>query len=256
MRLQRPKKTSLEFELGKAPLPPPGFEFGPLRMNPRPEVDYRQAQVPRHLTPEILSYFPRARADHSLMLDLGCGAGIHRDVSERAGFEWVGLDYDSAGAQILGDAHSLPFLDSTFDFVLCVTVMQYIRYPFVMSRDVHRVLKPGGKFIGTVAFLEPSHGTSFYHHTHLGTFNSLEYAGFTVEKLAPGERWSVLTALANMGLFYGMPHALSEAIVAPLQLMHELWWKIGGLVTHRDLRDVRLRHFTGSFTFVASKPAG
>jgi hypothetical protein len=104
-----------------------------------------------------------------------------------------------------------------------------------------------------VAFLEPSHGTSFYHHTHLGTFNSLNSAGFRIEKLAPSERWGVLKALANMGLFYRMPDALSEAIVLPLQWLHELWWRAGAWATHKPLRDVRLRNFTGSFTFIASK---
>mgnify|MGYP005812641713 CR=1 FL=1 len=253
LRLKRPKKYPLDFELGTPLLPEGGFRFAPLEMNSAPEVDYRQAQAPRHLTREMLSYFPRARAEHSLMLDLGCGGGIHRAACEQAGYEWVGLDYDAAGAQILGDAHALPFLDETFDFVLCVTVLQYIRYPFVATTEMQRVLKPGGKLIGTVAFLEPSHGTSFYHHTQLGAYNSLQFAGFTVEKLAPSERWGVLTALANMGLFYRMPDALAEALVLPLRLLHELWWQAGGWLTRRDLRDVRLRNFTGSFTFVASK---
>ncbi len=255
LRLQQPREYPLVFQLGAAGLPQTGSLFAPLRMHPAPEVRYRVQDVPRHLTPEILSYFPKAKSDCSLMLDLGCGGGIHKAVCEQAGYEWVGLDYDSSGAQILGDAQALPFLDETFEFVLCVTVLQYIRYPFVMAREVQRVLKPGGKLIGTVAFLEPSHGTSFYHHTHLGTLNSLQSAGLTVERVAPSERWSVLRALANMGLFYRMPDAVSEAIVMPLQALHQLWWKLGGWMTRRDLRDVRLRNFTGSFTFIASKDA-
>ncbi|MGE5073928.1 MAG: class I SAM-dependent methyltransferase [Anaerolineae bacterium] len=253
LRLRRPKKYPLELELGTPLETDPGFQFSALAMNPVAEVDYAHSAIPRHLTREILSYFPKARSSNSLMLDLGCGGGIHKEVCEQAGYEWVGLDYDSEGAQILGDAQSLPFQDATFEFVLCVTVLQYIRYPFVMTREVHRVLKPGGRLVGTVAFLEPSHGTSFYHHTHLGTYNSLHSAGFRVERLAPSERWSVLKALANMGLFYRMPDPLAEAIVLPLQWLHELWWRVGAWATHKPLRDVRLRNFTGSFTFIASK---
>jgi SAM-dependent methyltransferase len=216
-------------------------------------VDYSNAVPPRHLTRDILSYFPGARSESSLALDLGCGAGAHKDVCERAGFEWVGMDYDAPRAPILGDAHCLPFKDETFEFILCVTVLQYIRYPFVMMREAQRVLKPGGKFIGTVAFLEPSHGTSYYHHSHLGAYNSLQYGGFKVERLAPSREWSVLVALANMGLFHGMPPRMARALVLPLQFLHQLWWRTGGLARGKDVEATRIRHFTGSFTFVASK---
>jgi len=253
LRLKTNKKYELEFNLGEPSLAADSFPFRPLRTNPTPEVDLSGLRVPRHLTRETLSYFPKARSPNSLMLDLGCGGGIHREVCEAAGFEWVGLDYEAAGAPILGDAHSLPFMDSTFEFILCVTVLQYVRYPFVMMREAHRALKPGGKFIGTVAFLEPSHGTSFYHHSHLGTYNSLQSGGFTVEQVAPSKEWSALVALASMGLFHGLPRAISRAVVFPLQLFHRLWWKSAGLITGRNLEDLRVRHFTGSFTFIATK---
>jgi SAM-dependent methyltransferase len=255
LRLQSRRRYTLDFELGTPLLPEEGFQFNPLALNAQPEVDFSGTSIPRHLTRETLSYFPRARTQESLMLDLGCGGGIHREVCERAGFEWVGLDYDAPEAPLLGDAHSLPFKNETFEFILCVTVLQYIRYPFVMMREAYRVLKPHGKLIGTVAFLEPSHGTSFYHHTHLGAFNSLTYGGFTIERLAPSREWSALMALASMGLFYGLPRFMSQSIVFPLQLLHNLWWRVGGMITGRELEQVRLRHFTGSFTFIASKGA-
>jgi len=253
LRLKKHKKYNLEFELGTPLLSDNGFQVKPLMTNIKSEVDFSNMSVPLHLTKEVLSYFPKSKSPDSLMLDLGCGGAIHKGVCERAGFEWVGLDYASTKAPILGDAHSLPFKSDTFEFILSIAVLEHIRFPFVMMREAYRVLKPHGRFIGTVAFLEPFHGDSFYHHTHLGTFNSLQYGGFTVEKLAPSEKWSVLVAQASMVLFPKMPWFMAQSIVYPIQLLHKLWWQAGNLVTPKSNKHIRIRNTTGAFTFIATK---
>jgi SAM-dependent methyltransferase len=226
-----------------------------LSRNPAPEVDFSGIKVPRHLTPELLSHFPKARSAGSLMLDVGCGEAVHKEACTHAGFEWVGMDYSARLAPMLADAHSIPFEDETFEFVLCVTVLQYVQFPFVAVREVYRVLRPGGLLIGTVAFLEPSHGTSFYHPSHVGTYSLLQDAGFSIHKIAPFADWPALKALASMGLFFRMPRPIAQAVVAPLQLFHTLWWRLGSLLTGEDLERDRLNHFAGSFSFIASKGA-
>jgi SAM-dependent methyltransferase len=203
----------------------------------------------------LLSYFPRAGARDSLMLDLGCGKGIHRAVCERAGFEWVGLDCDSAQATVLGDAQVLPFRNQTFEFLLTVAVLEHVRYPLVMMREAFRVLKPGGVFLGTVAFLEPFHGGSMYHHTHLGVWNSLAYGGFRVERIAPDEHWTVLEAQAGIGLFPRMPSAAAQAILLPVRILHRLWWRIGFAAAGKGGELTRLLRTAGAFTFIAVKDA-
>jgi hypothetical protein len=124
-----------------------------------------------------------------------------------------------------------------------------------VANEVSRVLKPGGLYIGSVAFLEPFHGNSFYHHTHLGTYNTLQSAGFTVAKVAPNAAWSSLQAQATMGaLFPKMPEKLGRAIVWPLALMHKVWWRAGRLISTKATETSRLLSNTGSFEFVARKP--
>lgn len=255
LRLQKTRKYSLDFELG-APVEPDGaLQIEPLTPNNRPEVDFGSMAVPFHMTRELMSYLPKARSRDSLMLDLGCGDAVHKELCEAAGFQWVGADYDpTSKAAILADAHALPFRDDSFECILSVAALQLFRYPFVAMKEAHRVLKPGGVFIGTVAFLETFHG-SLYHHTHLGAINTLQYGGFTVEKLAPSEEWSALTAQASMGLFPKMPGFMSRSIVYPVHLLHRLWWKVGSLVTRNPnaRNEVRIRNNTGAFSFVASK---
>lgn len=254
-RLQRPKEYLLPLTLG-TPLVPDGFKFGPLDLNARPEIDVEGLDVPWHLTRELMSYVPIARTGTSLMLDLGCGSGLHRDLSERAGFRWVGVDFDNPAAPIRGDAHALPFKDQSFEFVMSLAVLEHIQYPFVATREVARVLKPGGLFIGTVSFLEPFHGNSYYHHTHLATFNSLQSGGLEVVKVAPNRHWSVLRAHVRMGsgLFPKMPHMLGNLLVGPLEMMHKIWWWAGGLITPKSNQEARLLGTTAAFEFIAQRP--
>ncbi len=258
LRLRKKKQYQLQFELGTNLLPDGGFEFGVLQETPHPEVDFAKVGIPRHLSKELMSYFPRARRNDSIMLDLGCGSTVHRKACEHAGFKYVGLDYNSANAPILGDAHSLPFKDNSFEFILSIAVLEHIRYPFVMMNEVYRVLKPGGKFIGTVAFLEPFHGDSFYHHTHLGTYNSLKFAGFNIKYIAPSVKWHVLVAQAIMSLYPRLPRQISKLLILPAYLLHRIWWKIGHIITHSESLSERNRILitTGAFSFIASKPNG
>ena len=253
LRLQQRKKYQYDFSLGTPLLPESGFDFGILPEKNNPEVDFSKHDVPHHLSKEIMSHFPKGKIDNSLMLDLGCGNMVHQDVCEYAGFEHVGLDYQSNDASILGDAHALPFKDESFEFVLSIAVLEHIRFPFVAMKESYRVLKPNGVFIGTVAFLEPFHGDSFYHHTHLGTYNSLQEGGFRIEKICPSDKWLVLVAQASMGLFPKMPRLLSRSLVFPIQIMHKIWWRIGSIISNKATEEARVKNTTGAFTFIARK---
>lgn len=251
LRLGRPKKYLHEFNLGTPLLPESGFDFGGISENDTPEVSFSNFHGPLHLTKEIMSHFPKAKGSNSLMLDLGCGSTRHRRVCEYAGFEYVGLDYKSPEAPILGDAHSLPFRDESFEFILSIAVLEHIRFPIVMMKEAHRVLKPGCKLIGSVAFLEPFHGDSFYHHTHLGIYNSLHEGGFGTVFIAPNDKWTVLIAQASIGLFPKMPALLSKSLVLPLQMLHILWWRLGRKFNPKASERNRLLHTTGHFDFIA-----
>jgi ubiquinone/menaquinone biosynthesis C-methylase UbiE len=253
LRLRRKKKYPLEFEL-QTPLLSDGFEFAPLKKNEKPEVDFSGVRIPNHLSLEIMSHFPRAKSHRSLMLDLGCGRSVHRTVAEHAGFQWIGVDYNESKAPpIVGDAHSLPFATESMEFVMSIAMMEHIRFPFVAMKEIYRVLKTGGKFLGTVAFLEPFHGNSFYHHSALGIYNSLQFAGFSIHQIAPNENWPALKAQASMALFPHVPRMISQAIVFPAQKIHELCWSIASRQKEKFSKNRRMMTAAGAFTFIVSK---
>lgn len=205
------------------------------------------------MTDELLSHFPSASDDDSLMLDLGCGNGVHRTICEHAGFEWIGIDIESQAAPYLSDAHALPFENNTFEFVLSIAVLEHIENPFQMMSEVYRVLKPGGKVIGTVAFLEPYHSRSYFHHSPLGTLHILDSAGFEEVSIGPG--WHSLDAQAQNALFPKMPDLLGSALIKPIKSFHKLWFAVGRRIFN-DIETTELyrRHSTaGGVQFIGNK---
>jgi SAM-dependent methyltransferase len=156
------------------------------------------------------------------MLDLGCGDRRFEALCrELCGFQYVGIDFDGTAPDLLADAHALPFRDETFSFILSVAVLEHLAAPAVAMTEVARVLKPGGAFIGTVAFLEPFHMLSHYHMTHVGLTRLLDDAGFDIVAIEANETWNGLRAQAEMALFPGLSPALQRAMVAVPQYAHD-----------------------------------
>lgn len=257
LRIQKPKKVSIAFQI---PFPCNRKDIPyseDLPQNPRPQVDFGAIPVPHHLSGELMTHFPKASEKGALMLDLGCGNTVHRQVCEHAGFTYVGVDYESPEAPFLADAHALPFQDESFEFLLSIAVLEHIQFPFVAIREAQRVLKPGGIFIGTVAFLEPFHSNSFYHHSRIGTLNTLLYGGFEIAHIAASTSWTVFTAQADMSghtLFPRFPKFLSRNIILLPDRMSRVWRKMGLLLNDRIIKKRWADVTSGAFYFIARKP--
>ncbi|MFE7718826.1 class I SAM-dependent methyltransferase [Nocardia rhizosphaerihabitans] len=104
------------------------------------------------------------------VLDLACGPGnFTRYLSEfLSGDGFVtGLDYsepmlaraaaDNAGPRVgyvRGDARTLPFADGTFDAVCCFGALYLIPDPIAATREMIRVLAPGGRIAITTSYRE------------------------------------------------------------------------------------------------------
>ena len=65
-------------------------------------------------------------------------------------------------------------------------VFEHVRHPDALMREVARVLKPGGVFFGSVAYLEPYHSRSIFNFTPYGLMTVLGNAGLRLSELRPG----------------------------------------------------------------------
>jgi SAM-dependent methyltransferase len=145
----------------------------------------------------------------SALLDLGCGPRDQIEPARHYGARYVGIDYSSPAADLLGDAHAIPFRNGTFDAVLSYAVFEHLHNPYLAASEVARVLRTGGIFFGVVSQGEPYHD-SYFHHTAWGLLAILRFAG-----LAPVRLWSsydTLHALAVMGRYPKPQRLLIELV--------------------------------------------
>lgn len=124
--------------------------------------------------PDVAAVVPLLRSRGAkTALDLGCGVGRHACFLAGAGLEVQamdasasGLDYAAQQARDLGLTVAfrdglmteLPYPDASFDFVLSFNVIYHGDGGVVSQAvsEIHRVLKPGGIFQGTM--LSKRHG--------------------------------------------------------------------------------------------------
>ncbi len=82
--------------------------------------------------------------------------------SMKAILEEFGLDVEIAPNYPEVDIHNLPYQDDMYDFLVLDQVLEHIEKPWEATREIFRVLKPGGILIATGPFMLGYHGTDKY----------------------------------------------------------------------------------------------
>ncbi len=145
------------------------------------------------------------------VLDLGCASGyLSARLAER-GYDVVPLDRPGTSAPDLSPGqelveadldHGLPPLGRRFDFVLSADVLEHLRDPRKMLRELAGALKPGGKLIASLpnsgnAYFRanvlmgrfPAHDRGLFDRTHLHFYTwdgwnaLLAEGGFRIESV-------------------------------------------------------------------------
>jgi SAM-dependent methyltransferase len=174
----------------------------------RPAVTYNGPRAERDSS-ELFSATERWMQPGAKLLDLGCGPRDQAAPAAHFGVSYVGIDYSSERADLLADGHAIPFRDGTFDVVFSYAVLEHLYHPFLAVREVARVLRPGGVYVGTVSQGEPFHD-SYFHHTALGLLTVLR--GADLRALRLWSSYDTLHALATMGRYPRVLRVLIETL--------------------------------------------
>jgi SAM-dependent methyltransferase len=125
------------------------------------------------------------------VLDVGCGTRPCQQFFEEQGFQYIGIDYEKRGIgpDVLADGHRLPFKDGVFDMYYSNSVYEHLTSPVTAALEAKRVLKRGGVFWGSTAFMYGFHdNASYFHMSHAGVLRglSLPRCSATVPAAGPG----------------------------------------------------------------------
>lgn len=126
------------------------------------------------------------------VVDIGCGYGRNKPIVESVGGEWIGVEpFEGGEHTVVGRAEDLPFEDNTFDVAIMDAVLEHVPDVAASFTEVARVLKPGGIFIGYVAFMECFHEISYSHISfkaleHYSTVNNMK-----LEKISGGSGFGI-----------------------------------------------------------------
>lgn len=159
------------------------------------------------------------RLPGAVQLNLGCGPS-------RLGPRVVNLDlYPGNEVDVRGDILLLPFREQSIDTVICTAVLEHVSDPLQAVREIHRVLKVGGRVFLETPFMQTAHASpsDYYRWTPEGLHQLLRC--FEVLELrvaagpASGLAWLIQETLAMLFSFRST-------------LLYKLWFRIFGWLAY------------------------
>ncbi len=132
---------------------------------------------------------PQANSSHSLvlaslpengsglrLLDVGCADGYLSRIFAARGFSVTAIDAPAQRARTVPEGvrfleadldGGLPHLDGAFDFVVCADVLEHLREPGVLLREIRSKMGRGGKLVASL----PNSGNIYFRlNVLLGRF--------------------------------------------------------------------------------------
>jgi len=171
----------------------------------RTQYQFKATPYSSHLL--LLSEFPE-RGEGRRVLDVGCAIGYLSEILAQRGFAVTSIDWpdsphpptvEFAGADL---DNGLPPLRGQFDYIICADVLEHLRAPVELLKELKERLAPGGKLLGSLPNSGhiyfrwtvlmgrfPQHQRGLFDSTHLhfytwdGWVNLLNRAGFQVESV-------------------------------------------------------------------------
>lgn len=95
--------------------------------------------------------------DQDIVINFGSGP---YDFKGRTDFINVDL-FAFDNVDIVADASNIPFKTDSVDFVINIAMLEHVKKPWIIIEEMRRILKPGGRILAFVPFMQPYHAAPF-----------------------------------------------------------------------------------------------
>jgi SAM-dependent methyltransferase len=103
------------------------------------------------------------------VLDVGGRYQPYRPLIEKRLFRYVALDIQTSSLMdVVGSGEQIPFNKEIFDLVIATQVFEFFREPRRAAAEIHRILKPRGHLLMSVAALFPSSDQEHWRYSPAG----------------------------------------------------------------------------------------
>jgi SAM-dependent methyltransferase len=190
------------------------------------------------------------------MIDLGCGMMPYRPMLVDRVTRYDSFDHERRRPDVTftGDLQDMRDIPSDrYDSALCLEVLEHIPDPFAATREIARILAPGGVLVASVPHLSRLHELphDYYRYTLHGLRHVMTQAG--LEVVAVHRRAGLLSFLA---------HQVSNGVLSAtwgIPVLKQLMWFANKWLLTRlpyalDRRIDREGLFALGYTVVARKP--
>ncbi len=161
---------------------------------------------------------------NKLILNIGSG-------TKKLGDNVLNIDIGIfPNVNVVGDGSIMPFQDNSFDGVLNIAVLEHVKNPKEVIKEMYRVLKKGGEIYVEIPFLQHYHGypSDYQRYTLQGIenlfsdFKKIESGvcvGPSSALLAIFSEWVTLFSFTNNKYIYAILKAFALVIAFPIKYL-------------------------------------
>ena len=138
-------------------------------------------------------------------LDFGAGSAKYKQIIKEKTGEYLAFDmFSGPNIDVVGDASNTLFPEENFDTIISTQLLEHVERPWLVIKEIRRILKRGGVCILTAPFINPSHNDpgDYFRYTTSGIKSLFKNENFEIiECDSYGQLFTVLSGFIKFSFF-------------------------------------------------------